>query len=391
MTQNDSVDHIIGEVIGWQRQLHQTPELGFEENGTSAFVADKLRTFGLEVHTDVSATAVVGVLAAGASDRKVIFRAELDALPIQEKTGLLHSSTVDGVMHACGHDAHSAILLGAAKALAQAPNFDGTIYFVFQPAEEVLGGGKRLIDDGLLVRFPADAVYSQHNWPGVKEGAVAVSSGAMMAAVDDFTITFKGAGCHAAMPELGDDPVLAAAEFMTSAQRIVSRTVDPQSALVLSFTQVHGGTINNIVPSEMQVQGTARFFKQNYSDHVAEKLEQIATGVARSHGVDVELDYRRGYPAVVNSAAGAAKVARAAASFLGEDFLQTNLPPSLGCEDFSHLLNAVGDGAYIWLGAGEVGPRAGLHGDGYIFNDTLFPLGVRLWRALAEVALPRGT
>lgn len=390
MTQNDIVDQIIGEVIGWQRQLHQTPELGFKETGTSAFVAEKLRTFGLEVHTDVSVTAVVGVLAAGISDRKVIFRAELDALPIQEKAGLSHSSNVDGVMHACGHDAHSAILLGAAKALAQAPNFDGTIYFVFQPAEEVLGGGKRLIDDGLLRRFPANAVYSQHNWPGVKEGAVAVSTGPMMAAVDDFTITFTGAGCHAATPELGDDPVLAAAEFMTSAQRIVSRTVDPQSALVLSFTQVHGGTINNIVPSEMQVQGTARFFKQDFSDHVAEKLEQIAAGVARSHGVDVELDYRRGYPAVVNAVEGAAKVVRAASLFLPEDYLLTDLPPSLGCEDFSYLLNAVGDGAYIWLGAGEVGPRAGLHGDGYIFNDVLFPLGVRLWCSLAEVALPRG-
>ncbi len=391
MTQNDIVDQSTDEVIGWQRQIHQNPEPGFNEHKTAEFVARKLNEFGLEVHTDVSATAVVGALKSGSSDRKVIFRAELDALPIQENTGLAHSSKVDGTMHACGHDAHSSILLGAAKLLAETPNFDGTIYFVFQPAEEVLGGGKRMIDDGLLDRFSADSVYSQHNWPGVKEGAVAIATGPMMAAVDDFTLTFKGSGCHAAMPELGDDPVLAAAEFMTSAQRIVSRTVDPQSALVLSFTQVHGGTINNIVPTEMEVQGTARFFKQGYSDHVADTLEQIAKGIAQSHGVEFELNYRRGYPAVINSAVGAAKVAQAASSFLPNNLVQTDLPPSLGCEDFSYLLNAVGDGAYIWLGAGEVGPREGLHGDCYVFNDKLFPLGLRLWMSLAETALPRGT
>lgn len=389
MTPNDFVDAVLPDVIEWQQHIHRHPELGFQEKKTAAFVAEKLQAFGIKVHRDVSDTAVVGALKAGDSDRRIMFRAELDALPVDEATGLPHSSRVKGVMHACGHDAHTAMLLGAAKLLGKSPNFDGTIYFVFQPAEEVHGGGKKMVSDGLLDRFPAEKVFSQHSWPGVKEGAAVVTQGPIMAGVDDFTLTFKGNGAHAAMPELGDDPLVAAAEFIMSAQRIVSRTVDPKSALVLSFTQLHGGRINNIVPAEMGVQGTARFFDTALSDHVEEQISRIAEGIARASGIEFELDYRKGYPAVVNSAEGASIVKLAADSFLPSESVVTDEAPSLGCEDFSYLLNAVGDGAYIWLGAGEVGPRAGLHGDQFVFNEKLFPVGVRMWLALAETAMPR--
>ncbi|WP_195818718.1 M20 metallopeptidase family protein [Roseobacter sp. MH60115] len=390
MALNDFVDATLPDVIEWHHHLHRNPELGFQETKTSDFVANKLHSFGLETHRDVSETAVVGVLKAGDSNRSVMFRAELDALPVVEDTGLPHSSEVDGVMHACGHDAHTAMLLGAAKMLSEHPNFDGTIYFVFQPAEEVYGGGKKMIADGLLDRFPAEKVFSQHNWPGVKEGAVIATQGPIMAGVDDFTLTFKGRGAHAAMPERGDDPVLAAAEFLMSAQRIASRTVDPRSALVLSFTQIHGGRINNIVPEEVAVQGTARFFDPAMSEHVETQIGQIAAGISRASGIEFELDYRKGYPAVINSIEGAAIVKQAANSFLPSEAVVTDEPPSLGCEDFSYLLNAVGSGAYIWLGAGEVGPRAGLHGSRFVFNEKLLPVGLRMWLALAETTLPKG-
>ncbi len=388
MRTNDDVAAVLDDVIAWQRHLHRNPELGFEETATADFIARKLEDFGLEVHRDISETCVLGVLRAGTSDRTVIFRAELDALPIPENTGLAHASEVEGVMHACGHDAHSAILLGAARVLAQAPAFDGTVCFLFQAAEEVLGGGRKLVADGFLDRFPADAVFSVHNWPGFAEGHVAVATGPMMAAVDDFTVSFQGTGCHAAMPDLGDDPVLAAAEFVSSAQRIVSRTRNPQSALVLSFTQIHGGSINNIVPGKVDVQGTARFFDPAFSGHCAEQLGRIAEGIASAHGLACELDYRRGYPAVINTSGGAELAALAAGGFLPEARVEKDLPPSMGCEDFSYLLNAVGEGAYVWLGAGEVGPGEGLHGDRYVFNENLFPIGIRFWQALAARALP---
>jgi amidohydrolase len=390
MQSNDLVDQILPDVIGWQRHIHAHPELGFQEHATSDFVARKLEEFGVDVHRDVSATAVVGVLKCGTGERKIMFRAELDALPVMEATGLSHSSTVAGVMHACGHDAHTAMLLGAAKLLCRTRDFDGTVYFVFQPAEEVHGGGKQLVADGLLKRFPADCVFSQHSWPGLKEGSVVATSGPLMAAVDDFTLTFSGNGAHAAMPELGDDPVLAAAEVISAVQRVVSRTVNPLKALVLSITQVHGGSINNIVPDRIEVQGTARFFEPALSDHVEAQIEKIAAGIAQSHGIRHVLDYRKGYPAVINTERGAAAVQRAARTFLSDDKIIIDQPPTLGCEDFAFMLNAVGEGAHIWLGAGDAGPRGGLHGDRFVFNDKLFSLGLRIWTSLAGTLLPRG-
>jgi len=386
---NDLIDEKSGEVIALRRAIHAEPELGFQEYKTADLVAARLTDAGLEVHRDITDTAVVGVLHNGDSPRRIMFRAELDALPIQEKSGVAYASRVDGRMHACGHDGHTAILLGAAELLARTREFNGTLLFVFQPAEEVLGGGRTMIEAGLLQRFPADQVFSLHNWPGFPEGAFSVGPGPRMAAVDDFTVTFSGTGSHAAMPHLGDDPLLAAALFVAAGQRIVSRSVDPQSALVLSFTQIHGGSINNIVPTEVRVEGTCRFFNPAYSDLCEAELTRIAGGIADTQKVSHSLDYRRGYPAVVNPENGAATAKAAVQRFAPADRVIEAEPASMGCEDFSFLLNAVGDGCYVWIGAGDVGPGAGLHGDRYVFNDALVPSALRFWTELAAGALPR--
>lgn len=390
MNRNDLIAELTPEITALRHDIHAHPELGFQEQRTADLISARLEAAGLEVHRGLTETAVVGVLKNGSSPRRVMFRAELDALPICEISGVPHASEIEGVMHACGHDGHMSMLIGAAEVLSRTRGFDGTLIFVFQPAEEVHGGAKRIIDAGLLEQFPADAAYSVHNWPDVPEGQLVIAPGPRMAAVDDFTITFSGTGCHAAMPERGDDPVLAATEFVNSAQRIVSRSIDPQTALVLSFTQIHGGMINNVVPPSVRIEGTCRFFRKDYSSHAERQLRRIAEGICISHGVRFDLDYRRGYPAVINPADGAATARRAALQFAMPDQVSESAPASMGCEDFAYLLDAVGDGCYIWLGAGEAGPGAGLHGDRYDFNDRLIPIGLRFWSELAAAALPIG-
>lgn len=390
MRQNDKVAAIVPEVVGWRRHIHASPELGFVEHETAAFVAARLKEFGLAVHTDVSATAVVATLTKGTSGRAIALRAELDALPIKEAADVDYASTNEGVMHACGHDGHMAILLGAAKLLAESGDFDGTVVFIFQPAEEVLGGGRKLIEDRLLDRFPVDQVFALHNWPGFPEGHIGVRAGPQMAAVDDFEIIFRGSGCHAAMPHLGDDPLLAAATFVTAIQRLVSRSIDPLSPAVLSVTQIHGGRFNNFVPSEVKVEGTCRFYDGALSDHCAAEIERVAQACAAMHRASADLTYKRGYPPVVNSPDGAALAALAGADTVGADRVVTEFQPSMGCEDFAFLLQGVGDGAYAWIGAGDVGPGAGLHGDRFVFNDAVIPTGIRFFLNVVERALPRG-
>ncbi|UCI06610.1 amidohydrolase [Mesorhizobium sp. B1-1-8] len=390
MRENDKVEAIIAEAIGWRRHIHANPELGFAEHETAAFVAAKLKEFGLAVHTDVSATAVVATLTKGSGSKAIALRAELDALPIKEATGVDYASRKDGVMHACGHDGHAAVLLGAAKLLAGSESFNGTVVFVFQPAEEVLGGGRKLIEDGLIERFPVDQVFALHNWPGLPEGHIGVKPGPQMAAVDDFEIIFRGSGCHAAMPHLGDDPLLAAASFVTAIQRLVSRSVDPLSPGVLSVTEIHGGRFNNFVPGEVKVEGTCRFYERALSDHCAAEIERVAEACALMHGGRAELTYKRGYPPVVNPAQGAALAALAGADTVGAERVLTEFQPSMGCEDFAFLLQGVGDGAYVWIGAGDVGPGAGLHGDRFVFNDAIVPIGIRFFVNTVQRALPVG-
>jgi hippurate hydrolase len=390
MRHNDPIAALTPEVIAWRHHIHANPELGFHEHATARFVAEKLRDFGFdEVHEGIGGTGVVGVLRNGAGTRAIGLRAELDALPVVEKTGLPYASKNAGVMHACGHDGHTAMLLGAAKLLSESRAFDGTIHFVFQPAEENEGGSMRMIEDGVFKRFPTEAMYAVHNWPGVALGTIAARVGAQMAAVDNFELSFEGLGAHAAMPQLGDDPILAASAFVQAVQRIVSRSVDPQTALVVSLTQIHGGNVGNIVPGKVWLQGTCRFFEPGYSDHCERLIGMIAEGIAAAHALKATLDYRKGYPPVINTADATARAIEAAAATVGRENVPTAFSASLGCEDFAFMIREVG-GCYAWIGAGKVGPGEGLHGDRYVFNDAIVPTVLRYFVNLIEQTLPVG-
>ncbi|MER8638935.1 amidohydrolase [Mesorhizobium sp. M0954] len=389
MLHNDPVAALTPEVIGWRHHLHANPELAFNEYETARFVAEKLRSFGVdEVHEGIGGTGVVGVLRSGGGARAIGLRAELDALPVLEKTGLPYASRREGVMHACGHDGHTAMLLGAAKLLSQSRAFDGAVTFIFQPAEENEGGSMRMIEDGLFKRFRVEAVYAVHNWPGIRLGTIAARVGPQMAAVDNFELTFEGLGAHAAMPQLGDDPILAASAFVQAVQRIVSRSVDPQSALVVSITQIHGGNVGNIVPGKVWLQGTCRFFEHGLSDHCERLIGEIAQGIAAAHSLKARLDYRKGYPPLINTADATARAVEAAAPVVGRENVLTEFSPSLGCEDFAFMIRDAG-GCYAWIGAGEAGPGKGLHGDRYVFNDEVVPTVMRYYVNLVEQTLPR--
>ena len=387
MLHNDPVTVLAPQVIEWRHHIHANPELGFSEHETARFVAEKLNAFGLdEVHEGIGGTGVVGVLKGRPGTRAIGLRAELDALPVLEKTGLPYASKKDGVMHACGHDGHTAMLLGAAKLLADVRAFDGTVYFIFQPAEENEGGSMRMIEDGLFRRFPVEAVYAVHNWPGLPLGTIAARAGAMMAAVDNFELSFEGTGAHAAMPQLGDDPILAAGAFVQAAQRVVSRSVDPQSALVVSITQIHGGNVGNIVPGKVCLQGTCRFFEPAFSDHCEKLIGEIARGIASAHGLTCKLAYKKGYPPLVNTPAETEQAVQAATAVVGREQVETAFNPSLGCEDFAYMVREA-SGCYAWVGAGTVGPGEGLHGDRYVFNDAIVPTVLRYFVTLVEQTL----
>lgn len=387
MPHNDPVAALTPEVVGWRQLIHSNPELAFREEETSRLVANELRSFGFaEVHEGIAGTGVVGILRNGSSTRSIGLRAELDALPVLEKTGLPYASRRPGVMHACGHDGHAAMLLGAAKLLSGSRAFDGIVHFVFQPAEENEGGGRRMIEDGLFKRFPMEAMYAVHNWPGLKLGTFAARIGPQMAAVDTFQLTFEGTGSHAAMPDLGDDPVLAAGAFIQAVQRIVSRTVNPQTALVVSLTQLHGGNVGNIVPGRVWLQGTCRFFEPAYSAHCEKLIGEIAQGVAMAHGLEAVLEYKRGYPPVINTEAATARATRAAAIAFGPENVLTEFSPSLGCDDCAFMIREVG-GCYAWIGTGEVPAGEGLHGDHYVFNDAIVPQVMRYYVTLVEQTL----
>jgi amidohydrolase len=386
MLYNDPVAAITPEVVAWRHTIHAHPELGFQEHRTAALVAEQLRSFGIEVHEGIAGTGVVGVLRKGAGGRSIGLRAELDALPIVERADVPYASTANGVMHACGHDGHTAMLLGAAKLLSQSTTFDGTVHFVFQPAEENEGGSMRMIEAGLFERFPVEAVYSVHNWPGLPFGEIHTRTGPMMAAVDMFEVHFTGTGAHAAMPHLGDDPILAASAFVGSVQRVVSRSVDPQMPLVVSITQIHGGNVGNVVPGKVWLQGTCRFFDPGLSAQLERRIGAIATGIASAHGVTASLDYRVGYPPLFNTQSAATHAVEAAAATVGRDKVVTDINPSLGCEDFAYMVRAAG-GAYVWVGTGPAKAGEGLHGDCYVFNDAIVPIVLRYWVNLVEQSL----
>jgi len=376
------------EMTDWRRDIHAHPELAFREHRTSDFVAAKLTEFGIPIDRGLAGTGVVGTLRCGKGERAIALRADMDALPIHEKTRCAYASTIDGVMHACGHDGHTVMLLGAARYLAEARNFDGSVHFIFQPAEENECGGQAMVDAGLFTRFPVEAVYGMHNWPGVPVGAFAVRPGPIMAADDKFEITITSRGAHAAMPHLGDDPIVAAGALIGAIQTIASRIVDPQEDVVVSLTQVHGGNTWNVIPEDVVLRGTCRYFDPGLRRVLEAALRRVSEGVAATHGVNVAVAYRKPIPPAVNAERPTEIATRAAVLVAGEANVHRDLPPSLGCEDFAFML-AARPGCYIWLGNGPLADGRSLHSAHYDFNDEILPLGASYWCTLVESELGR--
>lgn len=366
-----------------RRDIHAHPELAYAEHRTADLVARHLEALGIETHRGIGGTGVVGVLRAGKGSRAIGLRADMDALPMQEHNEFAHRSTHDGCMHACGHDGHTTMLLAAAEALAKHPDFDGTVYLVFQPAEEGMAGAKAMLDDGIFDRFPMDAIFGLHNWPGVQAGHFAVHDGPVMAAADRFDIEVTGIGCHAAMPHLGVDPVVAAAAVVQAFQTIAARTVDPLDAAVVSTTIFQAGKAQNVIPDRVEMAGTVRSFREEVRETVRRRMQEICDGIGAAHGVKIALNYRAGYPATVNSSDEAALCAEVARALVGADQVTTAMRPSMGSEDFAFFLREK-PGCYVWLGNGPGEGGCLLHNPRYDFNDDLIPVGAAYWVELTR-------
>ncbi len=386
---------VIGRIAGfhdamtrWRRDIHAHPETAFEEERTSAKVAELLEGFGLEVHRGLARTGVVGTLAAGRGGRHVGLRADLDALHIHEENTFAHRSTRNGRMHACGHDGHTAMLLGAARYLAETRSFDGTVHFIFQPAEENEGGGRVMIEDGLFDLFPCEEVYGMHNAPGLPAGSFAVREGPFLAAFDIFEITVRGVGTHAAMPDHGADPMIPAAQITLALQSIASRETSPLDTVVVSVTQIHGGDTWNVIPQSVVLRGTCRWFEAEVRDALETAVRRIADGIAAAHRCTAELSYERRYPATVNSARQTSLAGDVAADLVGAANVDRDHRPSMGSEDFAFMLRER-PGCYILIGNGPAGDGGRLHNPRYDFNDDILPLGASYWARLAESALAR--
>jgi amidohydrolase len=372
---------------GWRHHIHAHPETAFEETRTSAFVAEKLESFGLEVHRGIAKTGIVGVLRNGTGTDAVGLRADLDALHIHENSGVAHASLAAGKMHACGHDGHTTMLLGAAQAMAQRKNFDGIAYFIFQPAEENEGGGRVMVQEGLFDRFPMKAVYGMHNWPQLPAGRIALRAGPLMGAYDIFEIIATGRGAHAAMPHLSRDPMPFAAHVINALQTIVARNIDPLGAGVVTVTQVHGGDTWNVIPQEVALRGTVRTFDAQVQDTIERRMGEIVAGIAATFEMTATLRYERRYPATVNTPAEMQHALAAAVALVGAANVDTDPVPSMASEDFAYMLQAK-PGCYIWLGGGRGTDTPNLHNPRYDFNDDALRIGASYWVTLAEQQLP---
>ena len=380
------IDALLPEMKTWRHHIHAHPETAFEESNTAAFVADKLRSFGLEVHTGIAKTGVVGVLRSGSGKGAIGLRADLDALHIHEKSGVPHASKVAGKMHACGHDGHTTMLLGAAAALARTRDFDGTLYFIFQPAEENEGGGRVMVEEGLFERFPMHAVYGMHNWPLKPAGTFAVREGPLMGAFDIFEIVATGKGAHAAMPYTGKDPMLFAAHAIGALQTIVARNLHPLDAGVVSITQVHAGDTWNVIPQEVVLRGTVRTFDAAVQELIEKRMRGIVAGAAAMFDMTATVRYERRYPATVNAPIETRHAIAAAAAVVGSDNVETDPQPNMGSEDFAFMLQAK-PGCYVWLGAGRGPDTPNVHNPSYDFNDDVLAIGASYWVTLARQQL----
>ena len=378
------IEDLLPDLIALRRDLHAHPELAFEERRTAGIVANALRLLGLQVHEGLGGTGVVGILRHGSSTRTLGLRADMDALPIAEQSRLGHASRVAGVHHGCGHDGRTAMLLGAARQLARTRRFEGTVHFIFQPAEEGRGGARVMVEQGLFEQFPCDAVYALHNWPDLPLGHAQTRAGPIMAAADRFDIVLRGRGGHAAQPHRTPDVLLAASQLVGQLNTIVSRRIDPAESALLSVTRINGGSSHNVLPAEATLTGTVRSFDSPSQDRIEAALRDAVAGIALGHGIEAEVSYNRYYPATVNSAVEVQMALRAAEQ-AGLQAAQAPRP-AFTSEDFAFLLRER-PGAYLWLGQGR--SDRPLHHPCYDFNDEALPAGVRWFCALAELSLPR--
>ncbi|WP_159585607.1 M20 aminoacylase family protein [Chelativorans xinjiangense] len=377
------------ELTTWRRDIHAHPELRYEEHRTAELVANRLESWGVEVHRGIAETGVVGVLnGRGTSSRAIGLRADMDALPILEQTGLAYQSTVEGKMHACGHDGHTVMLLGAARYLAETRNFDGTVYFIFQPAEEGGAGAKMMIDEGLFDRFPCDTVWGMHNAPHLPAGTIATRPGPTLAAADKAFITIRGRGAHAARPHDGVDPIAVGLQLYQGLQLIVARNVDPLHSAVVSVCEFHAGTALNVIPETASLTISIRTFDAAVRKLVERRVRALCDGVAAAHGCTIELDYQEGYPALVNGEQETEFASKVAEEVVGAAAIDRNGSSSMGSEDFAFMLNER-PGAFIWIGGGVEGKDFGLHHPSYDFNDEILPIGASYWARLVETSLPR--
>lgn len=378
----------VSDLQSWRHDFHRHPETAFEEHRTSARVAELLRGWGLEVHTGIGGTGVVAVLNGKLGDGPAIgLRADMDALHVTEINQVDHASTHEGRMHACGHDGHTTMLLGAARQLTANPDFAGKVVFIFQPAEENEGGARVMIEEGLFERFPVQAVYSMHNWPGLPVGVAAVHDGPVMAAFDIFSLTLTGKGCHAAMPHLGKDALLAACQLVTQLPALISREQEVHKPAVLSVTSFNAGDTFNVMPEVVKLRGTVRCFDMEQRARIEQRFRDAIAATANFHGLKADLDYRASYPATINTAEHAAICADVLSSLLGTENVRRDLTPSMASEDFAFMSQAC-PGVYIWMGNGE--SSASLHNPAYDFNDELLPIGVKYWVNLVKALLKDG-
>lgn len=373
------------EMTAWRRHLHTIPELSFDCPKTAAFIKERLQEFGVdEIHEGIAQTGIVAIINGRGAGKTVGLRADFDALPIEEETGVEYASTHAGKMHACGHDGHTTMLLGAAKYMVETRNFAGRVALIFQPAEEEGGGAQVMCAEGMMERFDIAEVYGIHNFPGAEEGAFYTRPGAIMAAVDSFTVTINGRGGHGAMPHETADPVVAACGMVTAIQTIISRNTQSGAEKVISVTQIHSGTASNIIPDTAMINGTVRTFDAQTRDTIIKRMGEIVQGQAASYGVEATLDYEEGYPATVNSEAQTQYAADVARALVGEAKVDADFPKVAGAEDFSYMLEER-PGAYLFLGAG---PGAGLHHPKFNFNDEIAPVGASFFVQLVETMQP---
>lgn len=386
MTEDPYLDRLCAELVELRRDLHAHPEIAFEEKRTSDLVAARLRELGLDVHRGLAKTGVVGTLSKG-SGPAIGLRADMDALDLSERTGLAYASLDTGRMHACGHDGHTAMLLGAAQYLAERGDFCGTLHFIFQPAEENLAGGKLMVDEGLFERFPMAAVFGLHNLPGLEAGTMGARAGPVMACADFFELQIEGVGGHAAYPHRAKDPIVAAAQIVSAWQTLVSRGADPLESAVVSVTRIQGGHTTNVIPQHASLAGTVRAFREDVRLDLEAGLRRMAESIAAAHGVTAELSYEHRYRATVNSQKEVGVALSAMERTVGARRVRRDLAPSMGAEDFGWMLEHC-PGAYAMIGNGaESRP---LHNPEYDFNDAVIPVGVRYWVNLARELLPEG-